>query len=216
MHPVPLRDSAGERLHRLVTVTYRVAEGPGFTLSRLTRSIADSGVARCWPRCGALPCCAWAMRYNEDVIGQERQRLEPVLKNSGYYDFRAQYITLEADTSFEKVQVRLRVLVASPPGGHRAYRLRDVLVLNDVSQARALRLASGDTTRRGRRRPRRRRAGRRLGTWPRAGTTGRISTASMPAGVTAAAVADSLAARRRRLGRPWPGATPPWPTRCCF
>ena len=199
VRPVPLRDSAGERLHRLVTVTYVVREGPGFTLSQLTRSIADSGVARVLAGARGATLLHVGDAYNEDVIGQERQRLETLLKNSGYYDFRAQYITLEADTSFEKNRVRLRVLVASPPGGHRVYHLRDVLVLNDVSENRALRLASGDTTRTGRRRLRRAAAAAdsaRAAT----GTIGRISTASMPAGVTPAAVSDSLTARR--LGRP--------------
>jgi len=203
---VPLRDSAGGRLHRLVTVTYQVREGQGFTLSRLTRSIPDSGVARVVARAQAGTVLHVGDAYNEDLIGQERQRLETLLKNAGYYDFRAQYISLEADTSFEKNQVRLRLLIASPPGGHRAYRLRQVALLTDVNQARALRLASGDTTRRRSRLP-------RPGVGASADTTavsgraagaptGRISTANMPAGVTPAAVADSLSARRlRRAGR---------------
>jgi outer membrane protein assembly factor BamA len=204
VHAVPLRDSAGGRVHRLVTVTYQVKEGAGFTLSQLTRSIPDSGVARVVAGAQAATVLHPGDAYNEDLIGQERQRIETLLKNAGYYDFRAQYITLEADTSFEKNQVRLRLLIASPPGGHRAYRLRRVTVLTDVNQARALRLASGDTTRR---------AGRRRLAAPAADTTnlsgreagsatGRISTANMPAGVTPAAVADSLSARRlRRAGR---------------
>ncbi len=206
VRPVPLRDSAGLRLHRLVTVTYQVNEGQGFRLSRFTRSIPDSGVARVVAREQGATLLHVGDAYNEDLIGQERQRIETLLKNAGYYDFRAQYITLEADTSFEKGQVRLRLQVASPPGGHRAYRVRDVVVLSDVSQARALRLASGDTTQRQIRRQMRQAAaaadttagpGRVAGS-----TTGRISTASLPAGVTPAAVADSLAARRlRRAGR---------------
>ncbi|MDO7886242.1 BamA/TamA family outer membrane protein [Hymenobacter cheonanensis] len=201
---VPLRDSMGGRLHRLVTVTYQVKEGQGFTLSQLTRSIPDTGVARVVDRAQGATLLHVGEAYNEDLIGQERQRLETLLKNSGYYDFRAQYISLEADTSFEKNQVRLRLLIASPPGGHRAYQLRRVTVITDVTQARALRLAAGDTTRR---------AGRRPGPAAAADTTnlsgraagngsGRISTANMPAGVTPAAVADSLSARRlRRAGR---------------
>jgi outer membrane protein assembly factor BamA len=203
VHAVPLRDSAGGRVHRLVTVTYQVKEGTGFTLSQLTRSIPDSGVARVVAGAQAGTLLHPGAAYNEDLIGQERQRIEALLKNAGYYDFRAQYITLEADTSFEKNQVRLRLLIASPPGGHRAYRLRHVTVLTDVNPARALRLASGDTTRRaGRRRlaaaaDTTNLSGREVGS-----STGRISTANMPAGVTAAAVADSLSARRlRRAGR---------------
>lgn len=208
VRPVPLRDSTGGRRHRLVTVTYEVAEGHEFTLSRLTRGIPDSGVAQVVRRAQPATLLHGGDAYNEDLIGQERQRLETLLKNAGYYDFRSQYITLEADTSFEKGQVRLRLQIASPPGGHRAYRLRDVVVISDVTQARALRLASGDTTRRGRRRLRQAVAtdtttlpGQTTAASATSGT-GRISTAAMPAGVTPAAVSDTLAARRlRRAGR---------------
>jgi hypothetical protein len=199
----PLRDSAGGRLHRLVTVTYQVQEGQDFTLSQFTRSIPDTAVARVVGAAQSATLLHVGGAYNEDLIGQERQRIETLLKNAGYYDFRTQYITLEADTSFEKNQVRLRLLIASPPGGHRAYRLRHVTVLTDVNQARALRLASGDTTQRASRRAQRLAAAADTTNLSgRAPGSGRISTANMPAGVTPAAVSDSLSARRlRRAGR---------------
>jgi hypothetical protein len=198
VHAVPLRDSAGQRLHRRVTVTYQVQEGPGFTLSQYTRSIPDSGVARVVAQSQNAALLHVGDAYNEDFIGLERQRIETLLKNAGYYDFRAQYITLEADTSFEKTRVRLRLLIASPAGGHRRYRLRQVTMLADAGRGQVLRSLAGDTAR-----LRRRRLGR-----PNAsqapeteGSIGRISTANMPAGVTPAAVADSLAARRRERPR---------------
>jgi len=89
-------------------------------------------------------------RYNETLIGQERTRLETLLKNAGYYDFRQQYITLEADTSFAPFTVRLRTLIVNPaPGqGHRVYTLRQVRFVTDAGVGRTLRNASGDTLRR--------------------------------------------------------------------
>ncbi|MGI4864319.1 MAG: hypothetical protein ACRYFZ_10385, partial [Janthinobacterium lividum] len=208
VHAVPLRDSAGQRLHRRVTVTYQVQEGPGFTLSQLTRRIADTAVARVVARSQPATLLHVGDAYNEDLIGQERQRLEVLLKNAGYYDFRAQFITFEADTSFEKNKVRLGLLIASPDkGGHRRYRLRQVTMLTDAGQGRALRSLTGDTARQERRDRRTDRRAQRTGTTPSdEGTTGRISTANMPAGVTAAAVSDSITARRRGR-RPTPRDT---------
>ncbi|MGI4831906.1 MAG: hypothetical protein ACRYFK_00410 [Janthinobacterium lividum] len=200
----PLHDSlTGQRLHRRVAVTYRVQEGPAFTLSQLARIVPDSGVARVMAHSQGAALLHRGDAYNEDAIGLERQRLETLLKNAGYYDFRAQLITFEADTSFEKQQVRLRMLVASPPGGLRRYRLRQVTLLTDVSRTRALRATAGDTARPGGRRPRPQlgadTATARLA--PNANRTGRISTANLPAGVTPAAVSDSLTASRlRRAG----------------
>jgi hypothetical protein len=195
VHAVPLRDSAGQRLHRRVTVTYQVQEGPDFTLSQLTRRIADTAVARVVARSQGATLLHVGEPYNEDLIGQERQRLELLLKNTGYYDFRSQFITFEADTSFEQKHVRLALLIASPDkGGHRRYRLRKVTMLTDAGQGQVLRSLTGDTARI---RRRNRRPARNDSAPEAEGPTGRISTANMPAGVTPAAVADSLAARRR-------------------
>ncbi|NML64513.1 BamA/TamA family outer membrane protein [Hymenobacter sp. RP-2-7] len=201
----PLRDSlTGQRLYRRVAVTYEVKEGPEFTLSQLARIVPDSGVARVIAQSQTDALLHRGDAYNEDAIGLERQRLETLLKNAGYYDFRAQLISFEADTSFEKQQVRLRMLLASPPGGLRRYRLRQVTLLTDVSRARALRATAGDTARLGRRSYRQQlaadTAAARVAT--NANRTGRISTANLPAGVTPAAVSDSMTASRlRRTGR---------------
>jgi hypothetical protein len=200
----PLRDSlTGRRIYRRVAVTYEVEKGPEFTLSQLTRFVPDSGVARVINASQGAALLHRGDLYNEDAIGQERQRLETLLKNAGYYDFRAQLISFEADTSFDKQQVRLRMLVANPPGGLRRYRLRHVTLLTDVSRTRALRATAGDTARLGRRRPLATADTTTARVATDANRTGRISTANLPAGVTPAAVSDSMTASRlRREGRP--------------
>jgi hypothetical protein len=202
VHAVPLRDSAGQRLHRRVTVTYQVTEGPGFTLSKLTSRIPDTAVARVVAQAQGATLLQVGGAYNEDLIGQERQRLELLLKNAGYYDFRAQFITFEADTSFEKNQVRLGLLIASPEKGpHRRYRLRRVTMLTDAGQGQVLRSLTGDTSTTARQARRAARQAQRNPAATEEGTSSRISTANMPAGVTPAAVADSLAARRNTRRR---------------
>lgn len=149
----PGGDSADRaKRYRRVTVTYRVREGAPFVYSQLTQSIPDSGVAAVVRQGQGASLLRVGDRYNEDLIGQERNRLEGLLKSAGYYDFRQPYITLEADTSYQPFTVRLRTLIANPgpgPGqGHRVYRLRRVSVITDAGVGRSLRAAAGDTLRR--------------------------------------------------------------------
>ena len=144
----PRRDSAGNvRPPRRVTVTYHVDENKPFTYSQLTYTIPDSGVAQIVQRHASQRLLQVGDRYNEDKIGQERQRLETLIRNAGYYDFREQYITLEADTSFAPYTVRLRTLIASPGPGqpHRRYTLRRVRMVTDAGVQRTLRAAATDT-----------------------------------------------------------------------
>ena len=147
----PRRDSSGAvRPHRRVAVTYHVTEGQAFVYSQLIENIADSALRAVIDRNRDQALLVQGDRYNEDLIGQERTRLETVLKNNGYFDFRQQYISLEADTSFAPFTVRLKLLVANPGPGlrHQVYQVRSVRMLTDAGVNRVLRLATVDTLRR--------------------------------------------------------------------
>ncbi len=133
--------------YRRVALVYEVERNRPFVLAQLTTTIPDSGVARVLRQGQGETLLKVGETYNEDRIGEERQRLETQLKNAGYYDFRQQYITLEADTSFAPFTVRLRTLIANPgPGqGHRVYRLRRVTMVTDNGANRVLRQATTGT-----------------------------------------------------------------------
>ncbi|WP_149867142.1 BamA/TamA family outer membrane protein [Solirubrum puertoriconensis] len=120
--------------NRRVTVTYRIHEGQPFLVSQLRYDIADSAVAKAIRADSSRSLLRVGQAYNEELIGRERSRIESVLKNAGYYDFRQQYVTLEADTSFEPYTVRLLLQVANPPGqqAHRVYSVRKVNFVTDA------------------------------------------------------------------------------------
>ena len=136
--------------YRRVLVTYRVDENLLFRYRLQPPVIADSGVAAVVRREQPASLLHENGRYNEDTVGLERTRLETALKNSGYFDFRQQFISYEADTSFDKGTVRLRMFIANPaPGqGHRRYTIQQVRFITDAGVGRTLRSATGDTLRR--------------------------------------------------------------------
>ncbi len=136
--------------YRRATVTYHITENKMFRYRLQAPSIADSGVAAVLRQHASASLLHENARYNEDTIGLERTRLETTLKNAGYFDFRQQYISYEADTSYDKGTVRLRTFIANPaPGqGHRVYTIRQVRFVTDAGVGRTLRSATGDTLRR--------------------------------------------------------------------
>ena len=140
----------GPKEYRRVTLTYAVQENQPFLLRLQPPSIADSGVAAAVWRGAEASLLRENERYNEESIGLERTRLDVLLKNAGYFDFRPQFISFEADTSYEKATVRLRTFIANPgPGqGHRRYAVDQVRFVTDAGVARTLRLSAGDTLRR--------------------------------------------------------------------
>lgn len=138
------------KAYRRVMVTYHVEENLLFRYRLQPPAITDSGVAAVVRAAQPGTLLRENGRYNEDTVGLERARLETAIKNAGYFDFRPQYISYEADTSYDKGTVRLRLLIANPaPGqGHRVYTIRQVRFITDAGVGRTLRSATGDTLRR--------------------------------------------------------------------
>ncbi|MET4073172.1 BamA/TamA family outer membrane protein [Hymenobacter sp. UYCo722] len=136
--------------YRRVTVIYRVDENLLFRYRLQPPVIPDSGVAAVVRQVRPATLLHENGRYNEDTVGLERARLETAIKNAGYFDFRQQYISYEADTSYAEGTVRLRMFIANPaPGqGHRVYTIREVRFITDAGVGRTLRNATGDTLRR--------------------------------------------------------------------
>ncbi|UOG72770.1 BamA/TamA family outer membrane protein [Hymenobacter tibetensis] len=123
---------------RRVIVTYRITENAPFRYSQLDYDMADSAVAKRVLASQPASLLHVGDQYDEELIGQERGRIEMLLKNDGYFDFRQQYITLEADTSFAPTTVRLRTIVASPGPGllHPRYTIRRVRFITDAGTVR--------------------------------------------------------------------------------
>ncbi|MBG8554780.1 translocation and assembly module lipoprotein TamL [Hymenobacter guriensis] len=123
---------------RRVSVTYHVVENAPFRYAQLDYHIGDTLVAGVVLAGNKNSLLHLGDRYNEEIIGLERARLETLLKNAGYYDFRQQYVSLEADTSFAPGTVRLRTIVANPGPGerHRVYTIRRVNVFTDAGTTR--------------------------------------------------------------------------------
>ncbi|HSI89646.1 MAG TPA: BamA/TamA family outer membrane protein, partial [Adhaeribacter sp.] len=76
--------------------------------------------------------------YDEAILTRERDRLEMLLRNQGYYDFRKQYITFDVDTSYGGNSVRVATVIANPNQGrfHKKYTIRNIYFVEDAGLKR--------------------------------------------------------------------------------
>ncbi len=96
--------------------------------------------------------------YDEDKINSERERIDKIMKNNGYYNFSRQYVTFSidstvvdttiTDTTRQGHHVDITTIINKPLGQerHTLYRISDVFFTTDASTNSRSRRFVRDTT----------------------------------------------------------------------
>ncbi len=84
-------------------------------------------------------------RFDITNLKNERDRIESVLRNSGYYFFNREYITFDLDstTKSQTVNIKITINPVNDSTQHEQYRIRDIYVTTDYSTEHL-----GDSTKR--------------------------------------------------------------------
>lgn len=86
-------------------------------------------------------------QYDQNLFSQERDRVYDLMTNSGYYNFKRQYILFEVDsTILDDHRLVVRETIANPPGksGHRTHRLDSVIFTTGSSEGNFRRVTTYD------------------------------------------------------------------------
>lgn len=72
--------------------------------------------------------------YDQNNISAERDRIDEVLKNNGFYDFSKQYVNIQVDSTIGDHDVYINVNVNEPVSGqhHKQYRLDSIIFTTDA------------------------------------------------------------------------------------
>lgn len=74
--------------------------------------------------------------YNEDLINKERERIEKLFKNNGYYDFTKKYISFEIDTTTNKCQITCNITNFENGNQHIIYSLDSIYFNIDADKSK--------------------------------------------------------------------------------
>ena len=151
-------DAVEVRKGNRLKVHYVIRAGDPYTVGSVAYDIDDYRIAEYLRADSVHRMLAPGMRFDVNVLDQERQRITQYLQNRGYFRFNKDFITYQADTTLYSKQVGLTLKLApyrrkkeDTPAPHKQYHIRDVNFIfdSDFSDLSTTGLAGLDSVRSG-------------------------------------------------------------------
>lgn len=120
---------------KFVSLQYRVETGAPYIIDTIFYDISDSTVLSLITANERAIQIKEGQRYQEENISGERERIDLVLKENGYYDFSRQYVDFSVDTSHEegrKVAVLVTIRDPAKRGYHKKFTIDSVRFITDA------------------------------------------------------------------------------------
>ncbi len=120
---------------RRVGVVYSVNPGSGYFYDTLSTDIQDSIMADLYFQHRPESFLKRGDRFDQDKISQERERIDLLMKDHGYYDFSRQYIHFDIDTTYHhRHQVALRTEIRNPTKQdfHKLFKIDSINFTTDA------------------------------------------------------------------------------------
>jgi outer membrane protein insertion porin family len=119
---------------KFTTVSYRVETSAAYIVDTIFYKIADTAVFKTIIDNQNETFLKVGDRYDGENLTKERERLDLLLKDHGFYDFSRQYIILWADTSMlgnKRVALMLEILDPAKRGYHKQFTIDSVKFITD-------------------------------------------------------------------------------------
>ena len=128
-------DYSVNRRGRKVTVVYNIDEGRPFKINKISYQTKDTAVARLLKENELESLLQTGENYEQSNITAERDRIDIMLKNNGYFDFSKQYVVFEIDSLKGNHQLDVVAIVKTPFGksAHKAYYVDTVKFRTDAN-----------------------------------------------------------------------------------
>lgn len=116
-------------------ITYQIKTGPSYRIDKYSVQIKDTAIFRLLTQNVDKSRIKSGRRYNLERLRTERETIDKILKNNGYYNFNPEYLVFEADTSGARssVTMRLKFKPDTPEKIFRRYKMDSVYVVLDSS-----------------------------------------------------------------------------------
>ncbi|MBB5639155.1 outer membrane protein assembly factor BamA [Pedobacter cryoconitis] len=112
-------------------VDFIATTGPSFSIGKLSYTIPDPAVRKLYMEQKSFASHLHeGVRYDDDSLSLEREQIYQMMKEHGYYDFSRPYVRFEVDSSLNKSQANVGLLIDTPETGkHIQYMIGETNVI---------------------------------------------------------------------------------------
>jgi outer membrane protein assembly factor BamA len=128
-------DSLAFQKRKRVSIRYIILPGTPYRIDSIHLLVRDSTVLALLQRTSGSSHLRPGTQYNQDNFVKERERIDALLKDEGYYDFSRQYIEYEVDTVLLQGQrVAVKIIINDPAkrGYHKRFVIDEVHITPDA------------------------------------------------------------------------------------
>jgi outer membrane protein insertion porin family len=122
---------------RLVFVTYQIRENQPHIIDSILYDTDNPKIDSLIAMNSENSFLKIGDRYSQDNLVEERNRIEELLQDNGYYAFSRQYINYQIDTTIgdHQVAINLQIYKPSRNANHKVYTIDSVIFTTDVSSS---------------------------------------------------------------------------------
>lgn len=119
----------------LSRVTYTVEEGTPWRIDTLFYKTGDPRISRLLRENEKESEIVVGEIYNEDKLETERERINTLMQNNGYFDFSKLYIQVNIDTTWSQYGTAVQIEILKPETTnkkHKVYRVDSIVFVTDA------------------------------------------------------------------------------------
>jgi outer membrane protein insertion porin family len=119
-----------------VRVSYQLNPGKPYFIDSISYDVRDTAIFKIINEHVNASFIKEETRYEQDNFTKERERIDLLLKDFGYYDFSRQYIDFEVDTTYRRPERKVALIISirdpAKRGYHKQFKIDTITFTTDV------------------------------------------------------------------------------------